>query len=168
MNNIYLVGMPGCGKSTIGNAVCEKIGIEIVDLDDIVTQREGRSIRELLDIGESYFRQVETEALRYVTELEGVVVTTGGGAVVKDENIDIMKNDGKVIFIDASPEFIFDNTPLERIPLLKDVGKIRKFYTERISNYRKSADYTVINNGILSDVCRKTEEVIRLIRKKVK
>lgn len=168
MNNIYLVGMPGCGKSTIGNAVCEKLGIEIVDLDELVIQREGKSIQELFDIGEPHFRKAETEALKAVTLMKNVVVATGGGVVVKDENIDIMRSDGKVVFIDASPNFIVANSPLDGRPLLKNKDKIHELYTNRIANYRKSADYTVENDGILSDACRKTEEVIRLIRKGVK
>lgn len=165
MNNIYLVGMPGCGKTTIANFICEKIGINLIDLDEFIVTREGKSIGELFEIGEPYFRELETNALKAVTAMEGVVVATGGGVVVKNENIEIMKKDGKVIFIDASPKFIIDNSSLDGRPLLKNKEKIYELYSNRIENYRKSADYTVVNDGMLSDACRKTEEAIRLILK---
>ena len=166
MKNIYLVGMPGCGKSTIGNAVSAKTGIEIVDLDELVVEREGETIEELFAIGEPHFRAVETEALKSLSKREGIMVATGGGVVVKDENIDIMKADGTVIFIDASPNFILENSPLDGRPLLKNKEKIHELYNNRIAAYRKSADYTIPNDGILSEACRKTEEAVRLIVKR--
>jgi len=166
MKNIYLVGMPGCGKSTIGNAVSKKIGIEIIDLDELVMEREGKSIEELFAIGEAHFRAVEAEALKSLENYEGVMVATGGGVVTKEENIEFMKKDGKVIFIDASPNFILENSPLDGRPLLKNKEKIYELYNSRIAKYRKSADYTVPNDGILSDAIKKTEELIRIIIKK--
>ncbi len=161
MNNIYLVGMPGCGKTTIGSLVAEKLGRTLVDADEYIVEREGRSIPEIFADGEAAFRSVETAALRELSVMENLLVSTGGGIVTIGENIDIMKSTGKVIFIDASPEFIMDNSSLEGRPLLKDKTKIYDLYNSRIALYRKSADYTIANDGILSEVCKRVEEIIR-------
>lgn len=165
MNNIYLIGMPGCGKSTLGFQVSLKLGRSLTDLDEFIVQREGKTISEIFEKGESEFRKAETAALKTISEKDNLIVSTGGGIVTIPENIDIMKSSGKVIFIDASVEFIMDKSSLEGRPLLKDKNKIYDLYRARISLYRKAADFTVTNDGILSDVCSRLEETIRKIRK---
>ena len=166
MNNIYLVGMPGCGKTTITSIITRTFkDAQLVDLDEYIVSREGKSIEELFELGEKYFRQKETEALKDLATKDGMLVATGGGVVTTEENIDIMRSTGKIIFIDASPDFILDKSALEGRPLLKDKNKLYELYDNRIALYRKSADYTVVNDGILSKVCTRTEEVIRQIIK---
>lgn len=162
MNNIYLVGMPGCGKTTIGGLIAENLGRTLADLDECIVEREGRTIPEIFEEGESVFRSAETAALRDIASKDKLLVATGGGIVTIEENIGIMKESGKVIFIDASPDFIMDKSALDGRPLLKDKNKIYDLYKARIALYRKAADFTVLNDGILSDVCKKVEEVIRI------
>jgi len=162
MTNIYLVGMPGCGKTTIGSLVSDKLGLSLVDLDEYIVEKTGRSIPEIFEDGESSFRKIETDALEDIAADENQLVATGGGIVTVKDNIDIMKRSGKVIFIDASVDFIMSNSSLDGRPLLKDKTKIHTLYKERINLYRKSADFTVLNDGILSDVCKRVEEVIRI------
>ena len=165
MNNIYLIGMPGCGKTTLGTKVAAKLGWEFADLDRVIVEREGSTIAEIFEEGEKVFRKAETEALKEISSKDNLLVSTGGGIVTKEENIEILKSSGKVIFIDASVEFIMDKSSLEGRPLLKDKNKIYDLYRARISLYRKAADFTVTNDGILSDVCSRLEETIRKIRK---
>lgn len=166
MNNIYIVGMPGCGKTTITSLVVQNLkNTELVDLDEYIVSREGKSIEELFEIGEKYFRIKETEALKELSARDGILVSTGGGVVTIEENIDIMRYSGKVIFIDASPDFIIDKSALLGRPLLKDKSKLYELYNSRIPLYRKCADYTIVNDGILSKVCARTEELIRQIIK---
>ena len=164
MNNIYLIGMPGCGKSTIGAKVAEKIGISLIDADEYIEEREGRTIPAMFEEGEAVFRKAETDALKDLALKDNLFVATGGGIVTVPENIDIMKSSGKIVFIDASVEFILDKSSLEGRPLLKDKNKIYELYKSRISLYRKAADYTIENDGILSDVCKRLEQVVRKIR----
>ena len=165
MNNIYLVGMPGCGKSTIGAIAAQKLGLELIDTDAIIERREGRTIPQLFAQGEDVFRRAETEALRQLACADNLLVATGGGIVTREENTRIMKSTGKIIFIDASVDFILDKSTLTGRPLLEDKNKIYDLYKERISLYRKCADITVANDGILSDVCKRLEAAIRKIRK---
>ncbi len=164
MNNIYLVGMPGCGKSTIGALCAQKTLFQFVDADDYIVECEGRTIEDMFEISEEEFRTAETKALKKLSQKDNLIVATGGGIVTREENIDIMKKSGKVIFIDASVNFILDNCSLGGRPLLKDKNKIYDLYNARIGLYRKAADYTIANDGILSSVCKRLEETIRKIK----
>ena len=165
MANIYLVGMPGCGKSTIGLCVAQKTALAFLDTDDYIVKCEGRTIEEMFEISEEEFRTAETKALKAISKQDNLIVATGGGIVTRQENIEIMKKSGKVIFIDASVNFILDKSSLDGRPLLKDKNRIYDLYNARISLYRSAADITVANDGILSDVCKKVEDAVRKARK---
>ncbi len=161
MNNFYLVGMPGCGKSTIGKTVSRELNISFVDLDVYIEEKSGKSIDELFKIGEEYFRKVETDCLKDIANADKMLVATGGGIVIKDENIDVMRKSGTVIFIDVSCQNILDKCSLDGRPLLRDKNKIFELYDSRIEHYRKSADYTVDNGGLLSTACGKISDLIK-------
>ena len=91
MKNIYLVGMPGCGKSTIGKKISEELAIEFLDLDDYIVSYSKRSIADMFQEGEKVFRNAETNCLKEVSKKENLIVATGGGVVVTPENIEIMQ-----------------------------------------------------------------------------
>lgn len=165
MNNFYLVGMPGCGKSTIGRSVSRELNMEFVDLDLYIEKKTKKSIDELFGVGEEHFRKIETDCLKEIANANKYLVATGGGVVEKNENIDIMRKSGIVIFIDVSCRNILDKCSLDGRPLLKDKNRIFELYDRRISLYRKSADYTVDNGGLLSTAC---EKIIHLIKQRMK
>lgn len=164
MNNIYLIGMPGCGKSSLMSDVKKRLSVASLDLDSYIEEKNGKTISEIFEDGEIAFRLLETKALKEVSKLDNLLVATGGGIVTAEENIEIMKKSGKIIFIDASPDFIISNCSLSDRPLLKDKNRIYDLYKARISLYRTCADVTILNDGIFSKVSLKLEEVIRKIR----
>ena len=161
MKNIYLVGMPGCGKSTIGKKISENLGIEFLDLDDYIVSCSKTSIADMFEEGEAVFRNAETSCLKEVTKNENLIVATGGGVVVTPENIEIMKKSGIVIFIDCDVEVISKNSPLDGRPLLKDKTKIYDLYNNRIALYKKSAMYEVLNNGTIDETIKNIEKIIK-------
>ena len=100
MKNIVLIGMPACGKSTIGYWLSKKIGYPLLDTDKYLEEKENRIISDIFsNEGEEYFRNLETKYLKELSEKEGFIISTGGGAVKKKENIDILKKNGIVIFL---------------------------------------------------------------------
>ena len=161
MKNIYLVGMPGCGKSTIGKKISENLGIEFLDLDDYIVSCSKRSIADMFEEGEAVFRNAETSCLKEVTKNENLIVATGGGVVVTPENIKIMKKSGIVIFIDCDVDVILKNSSLEGRPLLKDKTKIYDLYSDRIALYKKSAMHEVLNNGTIDETIKNIEKIIK-------
>lgn len=153
MNNYYLIGMPGCGKSSVGRNTAAACGIGFVDLDSYIESSEKMSIQKMFESGEEYFRRAETRALAHVGEMTGVIVATGGGIVVKAENIRLMKQSGTVIFVDAEPEFILKKSTLEGRPLLADKQRIFDLYKARRPLYEKAADITFVNSASLNKLC---------------
>ncbi len=150
-----LIGMPGCGKTTIGRLVAERLGREFCDVDAGIEKREERSINEIFEKdGEEYFRKVETETFRSLMGNDSVIAT-GGGIVTRDENLDIAKC-GFVIFIDRDIEDIIGDVDTDTRPLLKDgAERLYKLYEQRYEKYCQWADVCVKNDGGIEDVVDK-------------
>ena len=148
MKNIVLIGMPGCGKTTFGKRLARRLSLSFYDADEVLEQREQRTIKNFFAESEDAFRSAETRTLAYVSELEGVIIATGGGAVKRAENMELLKRKGVVVFIDRKPEQILGNIEGDARPLLAaDKQRIFKLYEERIDLYRKYADKIITNSG---------------------
>lgn len=150
MKNIVLIGMPACGKSTIGYWLSKKIGYPLLDTDKYLEEKENRIISDIFsNEGEEYFRNLETKYLKELSEKEGLIISTGGGAVKKKENIDILKKNGIVIFLNRKINDISKENHKHR-PLLQDINNIQKLYDERIDLYKKYSDIIIKNNDDMS------------------
>ncbi|WP_455035782.1 shikimate kinase [Leptotrichia massiliensis] len=150
MKNIVLIGMPACGKSTIGYWLSQKIGYPLLDTDKYLEEKENRIISDIFsNEGEEYFRNLETKYLKELSEKEGLIISTGGGAVKKKENIDILKKNGIVIFLNREINDISKENHKHR-PLLQDINNIQKLYDERIDLYKKYSDIIIKNNDDMS------------------
>jgi shikimate kinase len=109
MANIFFIGFMGTGKSTVGRALTERIGWKLVDTDQEIISREKRSIPEIFaSQGEAYFRELESQVIADVARNDNQVVTTGGGAVLRQENLRHMRNNGFIISLHATPEAIIE------------------------------------------------------------
>jgi shikimate kinase len=107
--NIVLTGLMGSGKTTLGKYISEKIGMEFVDTDEIIIQKAGKSISEIFEEqGEPYFRDLESEAVLEASLKHGCVISTGGGAVLREVNIDNLKKTGVLFYLEASPEELYN------------------------------------------------------------
>lgn len=139
--SIVLIGMPGSGKSTLGALLAKRLGRELVSTDALIVQRAGMPIPALFRTrGEACFRALETQALRDVCRTGGKVVDTGGGAPLRPENVDLMQQNGVVVFLDRAPEEL---RPSPERPLADSGEKLQKLYRERYPIYAAAADVTV-------------------------
>ena len=138
--NIVLTGMPGSGKSTIGKLI--KIdGFDFFDTDAEVEKRCGCSTKELIDTkGEKYFRDIESEVICELSSLCSKIISTGGGAILREENVKALKRNGRLFFIDANIERL--NATSDR-PLSNTYEKLKKLYSDRIAIYKSTADVIV-------------------------
>lgn len=165
MSNIVLVGFMGTGKSVVGKTLAAKLDREFLELDEIIEQREGIAIREIFETkGESYFRDVEKQVVKEISEKTGIIISTGGGAVVDEENMRNLKKNGIIICLEASPGIILKRIKgLATRPLLNisdPKEKIKELLKKRETCYRK-ADFC-INTDPLT-----VEEVVNNIIKLV-
>lgn len=139
--NIVLTGMPGSGKSTVGKALAEKLGRQFTDTDELIVNMAGMPITDIFaKYGEAYFRDLETKAIKEAAKNSNAVIATGGGAILRDENIYLLKMNGKIYFLDRSLEKLI---PTDDRPLASDREAIVKRYNERIDRYIATADVKI-------------------------
>ena len=157
-NNIVLTGMPSSGKSTIGGILAEKMGRDFIDTDKMVERKMKMPIKKIFEsYGEAYFRNLETEAVKEASKHSGAIIATGGGVVLKEENIRALKQNGKIFFIDRDVEKL---VPTSSRPTALDKNAILKRYEERYDIYKTTADVIVENNSKPDSVVSKILEVI--------
>ncbi len=146
---LALCGMMGCGKTTVGKILAKKTGNVLVDTDAYIEERHG-AIADIFErCGEAYFRDLETELLKEITEKQGLIISTGGGMVLRAENVALLKKQGKVVYLHASAETLERRLKADSTrPLLKGgqeslAKKIARLMNEREETYQSIADFTV-------------------------
>lgn len=161
-NNVVLIGMPGCGKSTIGEIIAKELNLTFHDMDVYIENIAGKTIPELFEEGEDIFREWETKACMDLSQKNNLIIASGGGVVKKDINIDILKKECIIIYIDRPVEEIIKDVNVSTRPLLKEgTSKVYELYKERSELYKKAADITVVNNGLIEEVIENCQTRIR-------
>ena len=161
MKNIILIGMPGCGKSTLGRRLAEALHRSFVDADSYLEEKEGKSIPELFAVSEDCFRDAEERTIEALAKRESLVIATGGGVVKRTANIERLKKSGTIYFIDRRPEDIVSDVEVSTRPLLAEgSAKVYTLYEERIDLYSAAADEVIENAGALESVLQKLLEEV--------
>ena len=147
--HIFIIGMPGCGKSSLGKRVAGTLRLPYYDTDQLISAAAGCSVTDIFaQYGEAAFRNAETNVLIQLTREQPGIVSTGGGMVMRDVNRAIMRNHGVIILIDRPLQDILSDIKLDRRPMLAEKGlsEVERLYHERIDAYRAAAD-AVLDNG---------------------
>jgi shikimate kinase len=153
--NIVLIGMPGCGKTIIGKLLAEKLGKKFIDIDSLIEKQEGCTINELFRHGEEYFRNLETEAVLALEKEEASVIATGGGTVKRASNIESLKKNGIIVYIDRSVRDIKADIDASTRPLLSNgTDRLVQLYAERHDLYRKYSNFTIKNEGEIAETVK--------------
>ena len=158
---IYLIGLPGCGKSTLGKQLSKRLDIPFIDLDIALEQREGKPVKDIFKLkGEDYFRKIESDTLRKVSHvLPDVVIATGGGAPVFFDNMKFMNEMGQTVFLDVPAREIANRilkSNKDDRPLLSKLapGELKdpiEFLRSQRNNFYKKATYTISSSIITVD-----------------
>lgn len=155
--NIVFVGMPGSGKSTVGKMLSEKLGREFLDTDLMIEEKEGRKIPEIFAAdGEEYFRNVESECVKEAGKKMGVVIATGGGAILRKENRDAIRQNGTVIFLERE----ISSLATDGRPLSSSEEKLRKMQEIRTPLYKDASDFTVKTNDNADITLKEVEKCV--------
>ena len=150
--NIMLIGFMGSGKSTIAKYLSHILEMQDLETDEFIVKREDMTINEIFQRkGEEYFRRCENNALRELETRQGIIISCGGGMPMKDENVELMKKNGKIVLLTASPETIYERVKYsnER-PLLNgnmNVEYIKDLMEQRKDRYESIADIVVDTNN---------------------
>lgn len=145
--NIVLIGMPGSGKSTVGELLARQLNVNFLDLDAFIEKIEGMTIKDMFAKGEDFFRIAESKCLKEAINLKGrKIIAAGGGIVKREENYSILKNKSIIIFINRPVDKIAGDVDIKSRPLLADgVQKLYALYNERFPIYKKWCDYEIDN-----------------------
>jgi len=166
LDNIYLIGYMGAGKSTIGKTLAATLSIDFVDLDTLIETRSGLTIPDIFDrYGELRFRLLEASAVHHTRHLKRCVIATGGGTPCHHHNLDIMKDGGKVVYLRGSVELLLHRIETDQEntrPILRDMSSEERyaFITQHLahrSSYYNLADHIV-------DISQTVDEVVNDIK----
>lgn len=142
--NIVLTGMPGSGKTTVGKILAEKYGFEFVDTDEYIRLKWGKTPEHIIrEDGIDAFRDAETKAIEEISVKSGCVIATGGGAILREKNMDLLRQNGRIWFLDRPLE---DIVPTSDRPLSSSAEDLKKRYDERYDIYCSTAD-EIIKTG---------------------
>ncbi|MBR6570063.1 MAG: shikimate kinase, partial [Clostridia bacterium] len=155
ITNLVLIGMPGCGKSTIGAMLAQELGMPVVDLDEEIVKAAGMSIPDIFaKEGESGFREREAEQVKRFGSEGGRVIITGGGAVKREANRDYLRMNGVVVQLTRPLELL----PTDGRPLSRNREALEAMWQERAPMYAACADRIIANNAGMEECVRKIKE----------
>lgn len=145
-SNLALCGMPSSGKTSVGKIVAEMLGKTFIDTDAEIYKATGKTPAEIIETeGETAFRDIEAETINRVASYSGAVIATGGGAILRDSNVDALKANGVICYIKRDLSFLsVKGRPLSQI------NGIEKLFKERKSLYERAADFSVENNATVN------------------
>lgn len=166
--NIFLIGFMGTGKSTIASCFAEKSAMEIIEMDEAIAEKEGMSIPDIFaQHGEEYFRNLETAYLKEIEGMTRKIISCGGGAVLREENVSVMKESGRIVLLTASSKVIFERVKNDNgRPLLKgrkSVEAIEGLVEARRAKYEDAADIIIHIDGKSKEVI--CEEIVNKLQR---
>lgn len=157
MENVILIGMPGCGKTTIGRLLSKRLGKKFLDADTVLEEKAGRPITQIIpQEGEAFFRRLESEVLEDLGKQSGLVIATGGGCVTIPANYEALHRNGTIVWLKRD----LNALPTDGRPLSM-AGHLEEMYAKRKPLYEMFADLTVENSGTPEETA---EEIVRLTK----
>lgn len=154
--NIVLVGMPSCGKTTVGRILASETAKCFIDTDEEIEKFSGKSISEIFaELGEKGFREIESSVIEKVSALQNAVISTGGGVVLRERNTELLKENGRIYFIDRPLDFLISTADR---PLSSNRSDLEKLYKDRYDIYLGSCDKQIIPSMELSENVKMIKE----------
>lgn len=160
MNNIFLIGFMGSGKSTVARELSKCLDMELIEMDETIEANQKMSINKIFEIfGEEHFRDIEGALVEELSSRGGCVVSCGGGVVLRNKNVETMKKNGKIIMLDAAAETILERVKdSDTRPILKgrmNIEAITELMNKRRSLYENACDAKIqTDNRTVEDICK--------------
>ena len=165
--NIILIGFMGSGKSAVGHLLAEELKMNFLDTDELIENIEGRKISDIFKAdGEEYFRDLETEVIKTLQDYDNFVLSTGGGMVLREENVSLLKAMGPLVLLWADPDTVHERVKNETHRPLLDVAdpraEIAKILELRTPIYERTADLKVDTSKM--DPAQAAQEIVKWLR----
>lgn len=154
--HIYLIGFMGTGKSTVSKALKKKLGWKEIDVDAMIVKEQNMAISDIFSsYGEEHFRDIESEAMSRIGNMEAAIVSCGGGAVLRSQNVELMKKSGTIVLLTATAQTVYQRVRGSKDrPILNghmNVGYIEQLMDKRRSIYQKACDVSIATDGKTPD-----------------
>lgn len=154
--NIFLIGFMGAGKSTIARALHRRLELPLVEMDERIVQEQGMPINDIFDrFGEERFRDIESELVKTLGQQAPSIISCGGGVVVRPQNVEAMRESGRIVFLAASPETVYERVKhSNERPILNghmNVAYIAELMEKRRALYEAAADVRIVTDGSSRD-----------------
>ncbi len=156
--NVALIGMPASGKTRVGRELAKLKKMLFIDTDEEIKKIYGDIKGIFEEKGEEFFREIESDVVKKISEVDNAVISTGGGVILKEDNMSALKKNSVVVYLFVSPKTVFGRTKRITRPVVGDLQSAKKLYEKRSALYEKYADLKVDSNDY--DLKRKTEEII--------
>lgn len=164
--NVILTGMMGSGKTTVGKELATVLNYDFIDLDEVIENKYGKITDIFSQKGEKYFREIETQELKKIENQSNFVLSTGGGVILKDENIKILKDLGQVFYLSAKSETIYNRIKNQKHrPLLNTQNPkntIEEILSKRLEKYEKSGEKIITDSKNAKEIAGEIYE--KLVR----
>ena len=159
--NVVLIGMPGCGKTTVGRALAQKEGRAFIDTDEEITRKTGRTPDEIIrQDGVEVFRDIESRVIEEISSSNSAVISVGGGGILRERNAELLRMNGILVFLDCPIDLL---TVSDDRPLSSTREALEQRYRERLPIYRRHADFTVESDKNLENNLKKIERELEKI-----
>ena len=167
--NIVLIGIMGCGKTSLGKELAKRLSMTFIDMDEKIETEAGMTITEMFSqFGESYFRDQETKLCHRLSKQSGLVISTGGGIVGRPENMEVLSHTGQILFLDRDPEIILRTIDASNRPMIREnPQRLLELHQQRLPLYQKYADLIVTNNGTLDEALASLTDLTQAWQKEV-
>ena len=160
--HIFLIGMPGAGKTTVGKMLAKELGRDFYDLDQTIQDKVGKTVQNIFIYdGKDAFSKYEYETIKELIHNKPSVIATGGGTVTSEKIVNLMRNNGLVVFVNRDVNHILDDLDLEIRPLVKEsIEYIFNVYEERYPLYESVAHIKIGNEGSITDAVQEIIEAL--------
>lgn len=163
--NVFLIGIMGAGKTTVGKELGKEMNMDFIDVDRYVEKKSKTTVNEMFKNGEDYFRDKESEAIKELCNFDNKIISCGGGVIKREENIKSIRESGFVIYLDRPIDNILETINIEKRPLLKEgKEKLYAIYEERKDIYEKACHMHYKSDG---NIRRTVRELIKVIESKI-
>lgn len=163
-DNVILTGMMGSGKTSVGKALSKILECDFYDLDEIIEEKHGSISKIFKEKGENYFRQIEQEEIENFLGKNNFVLSLGGGAVLREKNLEILKKIGRIFYLSAQSDTIYErikgqnNRPLLNVENPKE--EIEKILSQRLQKYKKAGEEVKTDKKEINEIAREIYERI--------
>lgn len=166
MSNLWICGFMGCGKTTTGKMLAQRVGVRFIDMDDYIVERAGMPVAKIFEVkGQDYFRELEYKTVCELSAESGYIIATGGGVMTVERNVSAVPAHDSILLLDADFDVCYDRIKDSDRPLVRQNTKeqLKEIFEKRLPFYRRAATHTVSSSDDIEHVVERAASVFQRV-----